>query len=486
VSSAADPRARPAADPVAEAARREPGRTALDAPRLTWSYGELDAAASAVARIVRKAAAPPARRVGLLMPRGPVAVAALHGVPRSGAAAAPLHSGWTEPELAAYLELLEPDLLLASDRARERAEAVAGGVPVHGVAVDDLASREAAPAFPAPEATSTAHTIIATSGTSGRPRAVVLSLENHLACARGAARRMALSADDRWLASLSLAHVGGVAMAVRAAVTGARLVLRGDFTADRFHRMVDRGRVTHASLVPTMLRRVVESRRGGAFPTSLRGVLIGGDATDRRLVGAALELALPVHLTYGLTEAASQVATGTPELAGRKPEAVGPPLPGVDVRIGDGEEIQVSGPTVAREILPGGRPQDRFEHGWLRTGDAGRLDGEGHLHVTGRLSARIVTGGVTVDPAAIEAVLLRHPAVRGAVVVGLPDAEWGERVAALVAATGDVPSPDELTSFCRSELSAARLPRRFRVVEAVPRNANGKPDREAARKLLED
>lgn len=486
MSSAADSRARTAADPVAEAARRGPARTALDAPGLTWSYDELDAAASAVARIVRKAGAPPAGRVGLLMRRGPVAVAALHGVPRSGAAAAPLHPGWTEAELAAYLELLEPDLLLVTDRTRERAEAVAGGVPVRRVGVDDLASGGAEAAFSTPDATSSAHTIIATSGTSGRPRAVALSLENHLACARGAARRMALSADDRWLASLSLAHVGGVAMVVRAAVTRARLVLRGDFAADRFQRMVDRGRVTHASLVPTMLRRVVESRRDGAFPTSLRGVLIGGDATDRRLVASALALELPVHLTYGMTEAASQVATGTPELAGRKPEAVGPPLPGVDVRIGDGGEIQVSGPTVAREILPGGRPQDRFEEGWLRTGDAGRLDAEGHLHVTGRLSARIVTGGVTVDPAAIEAVLLRHPAVREAVVVGLPDAEWGERVAALVAASGEAPSPDALAIFCRSELSAPRLPRHFRLVEAVPRNANGKPDREAARRLLED
>lgn len=486
MSSPADPRARPATDPVAEAARGRPARTALDAPGLTWSYEELDAAASAVARIVRKAGAPPAGRVALLMPRGPVAVAALHGVPRSGAAAAPLHPGWTGAELAAYLELLEPDLLLASDRTRERAEAVAGGVPVHRVEVDDLASGGAETATSTLDASSAAHTIIATSGTSGRPRAVVLSLENHLACARGAARRMALSAEDRWLASLSLAHVGGVAMAVRAAVTGARLVLRGDFAVDRFHRMVNRGRVTHASLVPTMLRRVVESRRDGPFPTSLRGVLIGGDATDRSLVASALALELPVHLTYGLTEAASQVATGTPALADRKPEAVGPPLPGVDVRIGDGGEIQVSGPTVAREVLPGGRPQDRFDEGWLRTGDAGRMDGEGHLHVTGRLSARIVTGGVTVDPAAIEAVLLRHPAVRDAVVVGLPDEEWGQRVAALVAATGDAPSPDELTSFCRSELSAPRLPRRFRVVEAVPRNANGKPDRQAARKLLDE
>lgn len=497
-------------DPLRRTARRRPDAPALDTAGAIWSYGKLEAAASAVGRAVADAGVPPGGRVALLLPRGLAAVAALHGVARAGAAVAPLHQGWTEGELSAHLGLVDPDLVLASEATLERARALVGQVPVRSLEPEELARGASGPAAdastgaevrgPAAGRSSEApasgggpgtHTILATSGTSGRPRAVRLTLENHVACARGAASRLELSPEDRWLASLSLAHVGGVAMVMRAAVTEACLVLDGDFDAGRFHELVDRGDVTHASLVPTMLRRVVEGRkaRGGgearSFPDSLRGVLVGGDAADPDLVDRALDLGMPVHLTYGLTEAASQVATGTPRLARRKPEAVGPPLPGVKLRIGDGGEILVAGPTVTPGLLPEGRPEDRFVDGWLRTGDAGRLDDEGHLHVVGRLSSRIVTGGVTVDPAVVEAVLVRHPSVREAVVVGVADPEWGERVAAVVASVGQPPSAEELRSFCRGDLSGPRLPRRFRFVESIPRNPNGKPDRSEARRLLE-
>lgn len=470
-------------DPLRETARRRPEAPALDAPERAWSYRQLDAAASAVARIVAGEGVPSDARVGFLLPRGPLAVATLHGVPRAGAASVPLHPGWTARELAAHVELVDPRLLLASAGTLDRARAVAGGVRVRSLEEEGLTGGDPGPVRE-PDERGATHTILATSGTSGRPRAVRLTLENHLACARGAARRMGLSPDDRWLATLSLAHVGGVAMVMRAAVTGARLVLRGEFETGRFHRLVDAGQVTHASLVPTMLRRVLESREGRAFPSSLRGVLIGGDAAPPALVRQALELGMPVHLTYGLTEASSQVATGTPALARRKPGAVGPPLPGVELRVDDRGEILVSGPTVTPGLLPEEASGDRFEGRRLRTGDAGRLDDEGHLHVLGRLSARIVTGGVTVDPAAVEAVLLRHPAVRAAVVVGVPDPEWGERVAALVVPGEGTLSPDRLADFCRGELWGPRRPRHVRIVDEIPRNPNGKADRDAARALL--
>lgn len=474
-------------DPLRRAARRRPDAPALQASDRRWSYRELDAAASAVGRIVAEAGAPAGGRVAFLLPRGATAVATLHGVARAGSAVAPLHRRWTERELSAYLEIVEPHLVLASPATAGRARGIVGGVGVRTVKDEALigggsgAGRGPRRDVRQPPAT---HTIVATSGTSGRPRAVRLTLENHLACARGAASRLELSPEDRWLASLSLSHVGGIAMVMRAAVTGARLVLDGGFETERFHELVDRGAVSHASLVPTMLRRVVESREARPFPASLRGVLVGGDAAEPGLVGRALDLGMPVHLTYGLTEAASQVATGTPDLARRKPGAVGPPLPGVELRIADGGEILVAGPTVTPGLLPEGRPEDRFTDGWLRTGDAGRLDGDGHLRVVGRLSARIVTGGVTVDPAVVEAVLVRHPSVREAVVVGVPDPEWGERVAALVTARGKAPTGEELQAFCRDRLSGPRLPRQVRVVESIPRNPNGKPDRDAARRRL--
>jgi O-succinylbenzoic acid--CoA ligase len=254
------------------------------------------------------------------------------------------------------------------------------------------------------------------------------------------------------------------------------------------------------------------------------------------MVAGALERGWPLHPTYGLTEAASQVATATPDEVRERPGTVGRPLDGVEVRIREGE-IQVRGPTVAAgylgraraagavvregrtiprqgepalEPVPGrapsagdedggdegggapGQPPLVDSDGWLATGDAGELDDEGFLRVTGRLSARIVTGGVTVDPAEVERVLRSHPEVRDACVVGMPDEEWGERVVAAVALDPDAPEADRgppldeaaLAVWFGDRLAPPKRPRLVRFVEKLPRNASGKVDRPAVRALF--
>ena len=205
-------------------------------------------------------------------------------------------------------------------------------------------------------------------------------------------------------------------------------------------------------------------------------------------------------LTYGLTEATSQVATAPPEAVRRKPESMGHPLPGVGVAIRTPDpttpgEILVRGPTVA--LLPpepttapddgGPRPSVHLDaEGWLHTGDLGILDDDGELRVTGRLSDRIVTGGVTVEPGEVERILLQHPALAEVAVVGAPDAEWGERIVAFIQPTDprNPPASEELTGFAEERLSSARRPRRFVLVETLPRTATGKIDRSALRARL--
>jgi len=541
-----------AADPLERAARRWPRRTALDGPggRRTWEA--LDGAASGLAALLRAAGAGPGGRVAFLLPRGEGAVALLHAVPRTGAAAAPLHAGWTGPELADYLARLSPSHLVCSGGTLGAAEAalpdgtalvrvgpgwppaegaevvrpeepgagrVAGGRPADGggPAEGRAPARARRPAQRgAPAEAPPLHTILSTSGTSGRPKAVGLTLAAHVACARATERRMLLGPADRWLASLSPAHVGGVALVIRSAWTGAALVLRERFDAGDLAALAAAGRVTHASLVPTMLRRLREVRGRRRAPLPLRGILLGGDAADPREILAALELDYPLFPTYGLSEAASQVATARPEEARLAPESVGRPLAGTEVRIGEGDEILVRGPTLMagyvlgpgahREPGPeaggvlrgagapgtGGREPGLDAEGWLHTGDAGRLDGEGRLFVTGRLSRRLVSGGVTVDPARVERVLAAHPAVREAAVVGLPDPEWGERVTAAVVPSGPGrPAGEaadrlrrELEAHCRGRLAAPALPRAWILVADLPRNPNGKVDMEALRRLV--
>jgi o-succinylbenzoate---CoA ligase len=520
-------------DPLREAARRDPrGPAVMGAPAssgfasetdpVEWDWQTLDRHADAAARRLTEAGVGPGERVATLLPASPEMVVLLHAVPRVGALLQPLNTAWTEEELVRALGgsaapipgsaapsvgqaapsfgqaepsfgQAAPSLLLVPG---DRVGALRGALPGVGtVAVEEVVEVDEVPdpagglahrpALP-PSEDDTPLAILLTSGSTGRPRPIPLTHGNLMASARAAATRLRLDPADRWLASLSPAHVGGLALLHRAAVVGSAVVTTPRFDAEGFLDLADRGEVTHASLVPVMLHRLLEARGDRPAPRGLRCVLLGGAATPRPLLEEALGKRWPVALTYGLTEATSQVATAPPDEVRRKPGAVGHPLPGVEVTIlaPDAEgvgEVRVRGPTVA--LLPPGPSRGSTVHvdaaGWLHTGDLGRRDGDGDLWIVGRASDRIVSGGVTLEPGEVEAVLLRHPAVGDVAVVGVPDPEWGERVVAVVvpADPGAPPSLEEILDFARGHLSSAKRPRELRIRSALPRNANGKVER---------
>ncbi len=441
-----------------------PDAPALVHPQGILTYGRLAVRAEEAASRLAAAGLGAGALVALRGEVGPDYLALLHGVWRAGGAVAPLHPRWSPAEERRALEILKPDLILEgwdSLPARRRGLPRAEGPGVVG------ASPEPSPVW--------AH--LFTSGTGGTPRVVRLTRRNLEASARGARERLGLGPGDRWLASLAPAHVGGLALLTRAAFLGCTLVWRGPFRVETFLDAARRGEITHASLVPTMLHRILEAWGDRPAPPGLRLLLVGGAPASPALLERAAALGFPVAYTYGLTEASSQVATAPPGLTRRKPGTVGPPLPGVEVKVASSGEILVRGPTVAADWAG--------QDGWLATGDLGEWDSEGHLWVTGRLSDRIVTGGVNVDPGEVEAVLLSHPAVVEAAVVGVPDAEWGEKVAAVVvprAGAGALES--ELDALIRSALSSPKRPRAYRFVAVLPRNPNGKVDRAALRRLF--
>ena len=337
--------------------------------------------------------------------------------------------------------------------------------------------------------------ILATSGTGGVPRFAVHEWRSLRANAEAANERLAFGRDDRWLATLAWAHVGGLAVPLRAAAAGASVGLASPrFDAATVARALGALGITHVSLVPAMLHGLLEA--GARPPGSLRAVLLGGAATPPDLLDRALGAGWPIALTYGLTEAGSQVATATPRQLRAADRSCGRPLRGVEVRIRPAEgrdettqagqppapagHIEVRGPTLFRGYV--GDPA-RPRGDWFATGDLGHLDAEGRLHVTGRLRDRIVSGGTNIDPLQIEAILTAHPEVREVAVIGLPDDRWGQVVAAAVA--GDDPElAVRLDPWCRRRLSGARVPRRWEVVERLPRTATGKVDRPRLRALL--
>ena len=482
-------------DFLREAAAAAPGRPALDDGLRTWSYAELDHEVDRLARGLAGAGLAPGRRVAVLLGEGAEQVAALHAVPRAGCVLAPLGSRLTAAELAAALSALDPAGVLVSRATGERAgEAVAlAGTAPALLPVERLLSGESPPGSPvetgeeateAPPAREWA--VLWTSGTGGQARGVAFTAANFRASALASRERLGLAPEDRWLLSLSPAHVGGLALVLRAALTRSTLVTRGAFSEASFNALVDAGLVSHASLVPTMLHRVLEARGDRPIPPSLRCVLVGGARAPAELVARALRAGLPIALTYGLTEACSQVATAPPAEVRAEPDTVGEPLPGVEVRVDPQGEILVRGPTVGLRYVGTHLPLTDAE-GWVHTGDLGVLDGRGRLVVSGRRTDRIVTGGVNVDPAEVEDVLRLSEGVREVSVVGLPDPEWGELVAAaVVRASGAWPDASELAALARTRLTAAKIPRRVVFVEGLPRNANGKVDRAAVRALFGD
>lgn len=318
-----------------------------------------------------------------------------------------------------------------------------------------------------------------TSGSTELPKGVRLSSRAFVASAVASERNLGWREDDRWLCSLPLAHIGGFSVLTRTRLAGRTLVLPeprmpAGFDPSRFVEQLARRRITLASLVPTMLARLI--RAGLAAPATLRAVLIGGAALDPELAQAARELGWPTLASYGLTEACSQVATqrpGAPWAAGS-----GMPLSGLEVDVADGE-IRLRGPALFSGYVPEEAPPFD-DDGWFRTGDLGRFDAQGHLLVEGRARDLVITGGENVAPGRVEAVLRGLAEVEEVVVMGLPDREWGEVVAAVLVAPAADPcvlAPKRLRNRLEGRLAGFERPRRVFLASSLPLLPNGKIDR---------
>ena len=337
--------------------------------------------------------------------------------------------------------------------------------------------------------------VLWTSGTSGRPRGVALSWRNLEVSARAAARRLSLTPRDVWVASLSPAHVGGLALLTRSLLLGGAFAVPGTRDVPTLSRWLDGDegtepddgaswpRPTHLSLVPTQLHRLLDHRGSRRAPASLRCVLVGGAHAPAGLVRRAVASGWPIALTYGATEMSSQIATAPPDQVRSTLEgsgvagSVGRPLDGVELQVEETGELLARGPTRALGYVAGDGASLADVEGWFHTGDLGRVDAEGRLWITGRRMDRIVSGGVTVDAVEVEEALRAHPAVVDACVVGVPDAEWGERVAAWIVPVHGELDVEELDAHARSRLAPAKRPRLWRVGVDLPRNANEKVDR---------
>ena len=484
---------------LAQRAASAPDLLALQFEAQRWSYADLDAWASTLARQLAAAGAQPGERVALLLRNQPAFVALFHAAPRLGVTLVPLNTRLAAPELAWQIEDVGAQtLVFDEENAALAADALAAlARPPRALSMAKLTSLPAAEIALQPTIDLDAiFTIIYTSGTTGRPKGAMLSYGNYWWSAIGSALNLGTHANDRWLAVLPLFHVGGLSIALRAVIYGIPMLLHASFDAARVHAAIDADGVTIVSVVSTMVQRMLDARGGAPYPPTLRCLLLGGGPAPQPLLEACVARGLPVAQTYGMTETTSQAATLAPADALRKLGSAGQPLlpselrivrDGVDAPPGVVGEIVVRGPTVLRGYV--NRPDATaaaLRDGWLYTGDLGYRDDEGFLFVVSRRTDLIISGGENVSPAEIEAALLAHPAVAEAAALGLPDAQWGQvPAAAVVLRAGQTPAPAELIAFCRARLAGYKTPRRIEIVPALPRNAGGKVVRAELRALFE-
>ncbi|MEW6287251.1 MAG: o-succinylbenzoate--CoA ligase [Chloroflexota bacterium] len=458
-------------DWLAQRAAQNPSAPALEFIGQKWDYAALNdwvetLAAQLEAREIKRQT-----RVAIHLANQPAYIALIHALARIGAIAVPLNRRLTESEIKLQIEQSQCGYLICESELPG---------PAKRIPVSDLSSTpQPLPARTHPPLEPDAvQGIFFTSGTSGFPKGAMLTFDNHHASALASAKRLGVDLRDRWLLTMPLYHIGGMSIVFRAALYGFAVVLHPHFDVDAVHHALTEEDITVVSLVPTMLHRLLEKYPALKPSSSLRAILLGGAGAPVDLLEKALALNLPLALTYGLTEAASQVATSTPEQTRAKPGSVGKPLPGTTVDIVDeagkslpnGEigEIVISGRTVMCGYLDSEKPSEPFH-----TGDIGYLDAEGDLWVLTRRTDLIVSGGENVYPEEVERVLLTHPSVSEACVVGVPDPEWGQAVAAAVVLREPC-SGEALIQFLRGQVAAYKVPRRIVFVEALPRTASGK------------
>jgi o-succinylbenzoate---CoA ligase len=366
--------------------------------------------------------------VALALPGGPGFVDALRRVWDAGDAAFPLDGRLPPGAARQVLAELAPSAVIEADGTRR---ALAGGRPV-----------EAGDAL-----------VVATSGTTGHPKGVVLTHEAVRASALATSRRLEVDpAVDHWLACLPLAHIGGLAVVLRALVTATPLTVHPGFDPVAVMAAATSGGATLTSLVYRALDQIDPSR--------FRRILAGGSAPTG-------ERPPNVWATYGMTETGSGIVYERHA------------LPGVELRVDADDQLWVRGPMLLRCYRNGVDPKD--PDGWFPTGDLGAIGDDGHLRVFGRAAEVVVTGGEKVWPEPVERRLRAHPGVADAAIVGRPDPDWGQRVVAFVVAADPArpPTLDELRDWVRAELPTWCAPKELGVVPDLPRTGSGKVQRRA-------
>lgn len=471
------------------AASGNPERTALVAGDLRLTTQQLSDLADGGAGVLATSGA---RHVVYVGAGGALLPLLIFASARAGLPFTPINYRLSADGIQALIHRLPDPLVIVDDRYRDM---IGDARALSSDEFLNLArTAEAAAEFADPDSVAV---VLFTSGTTSQPKAVELTHNNLTSYITGTVEFDSAATEDAALICVPPYHIAGVGAALSNLYAGRKMVYLTNFDPHEWVRLANDERVTTATVVPTMLDRIVTVLESGEHKlTALRNLAYGGSKVGLPLVRRALELLPDVGFVnaYGLTETSSTIAVLTPDdhreahgaadaAVARRLGSVGRPVPGIEVQIraedgtvlGPGEtgELFVRGEQVSGRYAGIGSVLD--ENGWFPTKDIAMIDEDGYLFIGGRSDDTIIRGGENIAPAELEEVLIEHPHVRDVAVVGVEDPQWGQAIVAVVVPLAGVdPDPDELREYVRKSLRGSRTPDRVVFRDELPTTATGK------------
>ena len=455
-----------------------PHKTALSYNGESWSFKQVEEESMTLARKLKANGLTDGDRIALLGPSNDKMVFIIHACMLLGLEIVMLNSRLTKKEIEWQVEDSAASVVIVADELENLlSDLTTSTLSFTKVQASDESKVEVEETWD-PDRTIT---IMYTSGTTGFPKGVRQTANNHTSSALSSVLNLGLDENDVWLCKVPLFHISGFSILVRSVLYGMEVKLYDKFHAEKVYEDIQQGLVTRISVVSVTLEKILREfeKRGTVSHASFKTMLAGGGPVPVDYLERAQKCGIPVLQTYGMTETSSQTATLSSQDAIRKIGSAGKPLFFNQIKINEAEnpmengEVYIRGPHVTPGYIGHVSNQNPLIDGWLPTGDIGYFDEEGYLFIVDRRSDLIISGGENIYPAEIENVLAAHPRISEAGVCGRDDDEWGRVPVAFVVLKENV-SEDELSVFCRERLASYKVPKEFYFVEELPRNASNK------------